>query len=845
MAEGLSTPSKGRNQDVELLFQKMGEKLGWFQHKDIDTALKSLTKSSKKKGTRSRVKSEDGGNKENQGEKRVANKHGDAKNESTKERMKRAKKKAYKAVTENSASQESGDGYPLKASKACTDLTREIKKKKKSSKASESPLKCNEPKNESSLRLSGGNSENSDVFSEMPSLLEDIGVPLVESTRIHSRESLSLYRLQDSFMSSESCDSSVVHDQSSFNKLEGRPSDGARYFRTDKTLIRIRNSVSANELKRKQLDSSTENYYSVVGESITEEDKEEYYSVLEESPVGSEPVKCKSEHGDEDDPIKESEDEASKLMLQTQTRMKQCLDAQVCGSVQENTGMEPVGNHQSGDLGMRYREVSDVGTDESEGSYYEVEDACAQTDLDDGQVDAVGHGVKVIDSGSSDEGGNSDSDFGDGAATVIDNNLGVTDLCDRLKGLQHGLSHDDDGGDSSVESESEDGSEKEHDIICESSPSDSEGKVLTEKHVIHIGDSESPGESEGSFYEVSDQCVQTDLNISQTEDDADVVTPRTQTAAASADGACTSPYFPPSNHQVGSQPCLLKTSSSGTPTLAELKSATYEKLRMSVKRFNNTPNSQSGRLMDNVLKKINLFGSNTGNSSLKVSSGKDGNQVESEKDVNPSADNLDEKLSKSGRMEPKLADGDSRDAKTADIVAQVRKSCTERHFSDIIISGQDDSTSSVGGVGRSTSSESFHKRHQELEAQDKAVKPAHKDSMAVENIVENLKQMSFGSKVGCKEANSVTGMPVETPSRRLKLSLKKNRPVKKVSSSSSCSTDEHPGKNELYQTGYSSPDYGTESPKRLDDHSRVTSKCGTSKENCKSSFTVPDSPTPK
>ncbi|XP_067661493.1 germ cell nuclear acidic protein-like isoform X2 [Haliotis asinina] len=832
MAEGLSTPSKGRNQDVELLFQKMGEKLGWFQHKDIDTALKSLTKSSKKRSTRSRVRSEDVSNKENQGEKGT-NKHGDAKNELTKERTKRTKKKVCKAVTENNnrISQESGDGYPLKASKACTDLTKEKRKRKKSSKASESPLECNEPKNECNQRLSGGNSENADVFPEMPSLLEDIGAPLVESTRIHSRESLGLYKLQDSFMSSESGDSSVVHDQSSFNKLESRPSDGARYFRTDKTLIRIRNSLSANELMKKQLDSSTENYYSVVGESIIEEEKEEYYSVLEESPVGSEPVKCKSEH--EAGLIKESEDGESRHILQTQMQMKQCLDTQVTGSLQEDTGFEPIGQHHSGDVGTRYRDVCDVGTDESEGSYYEVEDACAQTDLGDRQL---GQGVKVIDSVSSDEGSNSDSNFGDGdAATVIDNNLGVTDLCDRLKGLQHGSSHDD-GRVSSFERESVDGSQKEDDVLCESSPSDSEGKILTRKHVRHIGERESPGKFEGSFYEVVDQCIQTDLSASQTEHDADVVTPHTQTVAG-ADGACTSPYFPPSTHQGESQPCDLKMSNSGTPTLAELKSATYEKLRMSVKRFNNTPQS-SGRLMDNVLKKINLFGSNTGSSNLNVSCGKEGKKVESEKDVKPSPKNLYKKLSKSDILEVKLVDGDNRDATTADIVA--RKSCTERHFSDII-SGHN-SLSSRRDDSRSTSSESFHERHQGQVAQDKAVKPAHKDRMAVENMVENLKQMSFGSKIGCKEENSVRGIPVETPSRRLKLSLKKNIPVKTVSSSSSCSTDEHSGRKELYQTGYSSPDYGTESPKRLDNQSRVISKSSTSKENVKPSFTVPDSP---
>ncbi|XP_046329101.2 dentin sialophosphoprotein-like [Haliotis rufescens] len=886
MAEGLCTPSKGRNQDVELLFQKMGEKLGWFQHKDIDTALKSITKSSKKKGSRSRVRSGDGGNKENRGDKGVANKHGDAKNESTKERTKRTKKKACKAGTENSASQESCGGYPLKASKARTDLTREIKKKKKSSKASQSPPECSESKNESNPRLSGGNSENSDVFPEMPSLLEDIGAPLVESTRIHSRESLSLYKLQDSFMSSESCDSSAVHDQSSFNKLEGGLSDGARYFRTDKTLIRIRNSLTANELKKKQLDSSSENYYSVIGESIAEEDKDEYYSVLEESPVGCESVKCKSEHGDKAVTIKESGDEEeskgllqtqkrmeledeeeSRGLLQTQKRLELCLEP-VQGDmgveplhghtgmepVHGDAGMEPVLQRCHGNSGMRYREVCEpgVGSDESDGSYYEVEDACAQTDLDDRQLDAVGHGVKVIASGSSDEGGNSESDLEDGdAATVIENKLGVTDLCDRLMGLQHESNDDDDdedddddddddggsGGGSSIKRVSE-GSEKEDDITGESSPSDSEGKVLTRKHVRHIQD--SPGESEGSFYEVVDQCVQTDVNVSQTEDAADVVTPCTQKGAG-ADGACTSPYFPPSN-QVKSQPSLLKNSNSGTPTLAELKSATYEKLRMSVKRFNNTPQGSSGRLMDNVLKKINLFGSNAGHSSFKVSSGKDGKKVEGQENVKPSTDKLDEKLSKNDRTEVKNADDDSRDAKTAEDVVQARKSCTDRHFSDIIMSGQEDSTSSGRDVRKSSSSESFHETHQVSDAENKAVKPAHKDRKAVENIVENLQKMSFGSKVGCKEDNSVRGMPIETPSRRLKLSLRKNRPVKKVSSASSGSTDEHPGRKELYKTGYSSPDYSAESPKGLDDHTGLTSKCGTSKEKCKPTFTVPDSP---
>ncbi len=43
MAEAPITPAKPKNPEVELLFQKMGEKLGWFQHKDLDAAMKSVS----------------------------------------------------------------------------------------------------------------------------------------------------------------------------------------------------------------------------------------------------------------------------------------------------------------------------------------------------------------------------------------------------------------------------------------------------------------------------------------------------------------------------------------------------------------------------------------------------------------------------------------------------------------------------------------------------------------------------------------------------------------------------------------------------------------------------------
>ena len=34
--------AEGSSKDVNEMFKKMGEKLGWFQHKDLETALKSV-----------------------------------------------------------------------------------------------------------------------------------------------------------------------------------------------------------------------------------------------------------------------------------------------------------------------------------------------------------------------------------------------------------------------------------------------------------------------------------------------------------------------------------------------------------------------------------------------------------------------------------------------------------------------------------------------------------------------------------------------------------------------------------------------------------------------------------
>ena len=33
----------GANQNVNDMFEKMGQKLGWFKHKDLDTALKAVS----------------------------------------------------------------------------------------------------------------------------------------------------------------------------------------------------------------------------------------------------------------------------------------------------------------------------------------------------------------------------------------------------------------------------------------------------------------------------------------------------------------------------------------------------------------------------------------------------------------------------------------------------------------------------------------------------------------------------------------------------------------------------------------------------------------------------------
>ncbi|KAK6172504.1 hypothetical protein SNE40_016140 [Patella caerulea] len=170
MAEKTLTPCPAS--DVNDMFRKMGEKLGWFQHKDIDSAIKTL--SQKKKSTKSRLKLKCKDDKENT-PLSVKNSLKGNTSEQRKSKTKLSKSPLHenqRILPQNPVKSE----ISPRKNQVCTgtDLKEEIRQEKL-------------------IR-------NTSVISPYPdgevySILEDVGMPLVESTRIHSRQSIDGLRL--------------------------------------------------------------------------------------------------------------------------------------------------------------------------------------------------------------------------------------------------------------------------------------------------------------------------------------------------------------------------------------------------------------------------------------------------------------------------------------------------------------------------------------------------------------------------------------------------------------------------------------------------------------------------
>lgn len=201
-----STPAPDKP-DVSQLFQKLGDKLGWFQYNNLDTAIETLSKSAKKKSTRSRrekTKQTDDTHTLQDTDCKPRTKHQKEKNQQKydkedecKENRKPREKKVKSHRTDSLHSSREVDevfenneeqGVPVRKSTACTDLTRSQTKHRKKHQKKPKPIT---PNSESpsvpqikthNIRLSSARSS-----SESP---EYFGDNVTESTRIHSDASL-------------------------------------------------------------------------------------------------------------------------------------------------------------------------------------------------------------------------------------------------------------------------------------------------------------------------------------------------------------------------------------------------------------------------------------------------------------------------------------------------------------------------------------------------------------------------------------------------------------------------------------------------------------------------------
>ncbi|CAC5414579.1 Acidic repeat-containing protein [Mytilus coruscus] len=196
--------------DVSAMFQKMGSKLGWFQYKDLDSALHTLSNSTKKKSNKSRRRqesSEDALSKSS---------HNEKKNMKTRKRKEIGKTKLsfssespFKDIKGNSMEDnvplsDSRDDFqiPLRRTPGATDLTRKSQKSKNDKEnKNQNPMFEKDEKMKQSSEISkilqnsvetntNDQSYHKNCHSSPESDFLDLGVPVQESTRIHSRASI-------------------------------------------------------------------------------------------------------------------------------------------------------------------------------------------------------------------------------------------------------------------------------------------------------------------------------------------------------------------------------------------------------------------------------------------------------------------------------------------------------------------------------------------------------------------------------------------------------------------------------------------------------------------------------
>ncbi|XP_062566615.1 germ cell nuclear acidic protein-like [Saccostrea cucullata] len=172
--------------NVAEMFKKMGDQLGWFKYNNLETALKTLSKSSKKRSTKSRVgKVANGSDKE----KESLNAHRSKENPLLEKVTEKHKLSFNSSPLQEKQIHSSNEDFieqvlPRK-SKACIDLTKEWKETKK--------------KLKKTTRISIIPSADTENISPVFPINRDkrysistveVGNPIQESTRIHSRESI-------------------------------------------------------------------------------------------------------------------------------------------------------------------------------------------------------------------------------------------------------------------------------------------------------------------------------------------------------------------------------------------------------------------------------------------------------------------------------------------------------------------------------------------------------------------------------------------------------------------------------------------------------------------------------
>ncbi|XP_061185055.1 uncharacterized protein LOC133193096 [Saccostrea echinata] len=258
-----STPlSCDSKPNVAEMFKKMGDQLGWFQYNNLETALRTLSKSSKKRSTKSRAGKVAHGS--------VKEKESKNTNRSKEKHLLHQDKEIHKLSFNTSPLQEKQILYSYedliepvlpRKSKACTDLTKEWKESKKSLKKTTriSIIPAADTEN-----ISPGLAVNSDRRYSISTA--EVGNPIQESTRIHSRESID--KLLD------------LSNSSNLSKKESSKNESTRQNVTDEDSYRHLNIMKNHKQSNFPEDDQT-NSISVMQINRSRHEETQFYTTAQ------------------------------------------------------------------------------------------------------------------------------------------------------------------------------------------------------------------------------------------------------------------------------------------------------------------------------------------------------------------------------------------------------------------------------------------------------------------------------------------------------------------------------------------------------------------------------------